>query len=171
VSHYAVELGRAIGLPDAQVEGLRRAGVVHDIGKVVIPDAILLKPGKLTPEERKLMERHVEVGHELLRPLRTFAESLPAVRFHHERLDGSGYPLGLCGDQVPIVAQIMGIVDVYDALTTDRVYRPALSQSEAFRILRDEVTRGLHDTQLVETFLQQVSRTANDAHASHSAQF
>ena len=86
-----------------------------------------------------------------------FSEALPAVRFHHERLDGSGYPLGLRGDQVPLVAQIMAIVDVYDALTTDRVYRAALSQAEAFRLLRDEAARGLHDPKLVETFIQLVS--------------
>jgi putative two-component system response regulator len=154
VSHYALALGKAIGLADCQLEGLRRAGVVHDIGKIVVPDHILLKPGKLSPQERKVMEKHVEVGYELLQPLRTFAESLPAVRFHHERLDGSGYPLGLRAEQVPLVAQVMAIVDVYDALTTDRVYRPALSKAEAIRILREEVSRGLHDANLVETFLR-----------------
>jgi putative two-component system response regulator len=156
VSHYAAELGKAIGLLDSQVDGLRRAGVVHDIGKIAVPDAILLKPGKLTLEERRIMERHVAVGYELLRPLRTFTESLPAVRFHHERLNGSGYPLGLKGEQVPLVAQIMAIVDVYDALTTDRVYRAALSQAEAVRIIRDEAARGLHDSRLVDSFVSLV---------------
>jgi putative two-component system response regulator len=152
VSHYAVQLGKALNLPETQLEGLRRAGVVHDIGKIIIPDHILLKPGKLTADERRIMERHVEVGYELLQPLRTFAESLPGVRFHHERLDGSGYPLGLRGEQVPLVAQVMAIVDVYDALTTDRVYRPALSKAEAMQTLRYEAKRGLHNMELVETF-------------------
>jgi putative two-component system response regulator len=156
VSHYALELGKAIGLTDTELEGLRRAGVVHDIGKIAVPDHILLKPGKLTQEERKIMERHVEVGYELLQPLRTFATSLPAVRFHHERLDGSGYPLGLRAEQVPLVAQVMAISDVYDALTTDRVYRAALSKSEAIRILRDETSRGLHDSNLLEQFIRVV---------------
>jgi putative two-component system response regulator len=156
VSHYALQLGKVIELQDTQLEGLRRAGVVHDIGKIAVPDHILLKPGKLTPEERKIMERHVEVGYELLQPLRTFAESLPAVRFHHERLDGSGYPLHLRGEQVPLVAQVMAIVDVYDALTTDRVYRPALNKTEAIQILREEACRGLHDSALVEKFVQLV---------------
>jgi len=154
VSHYAVLLGKALGLSDAQVEGLRRAGVVHDIGKVTVPDAVLLKPGKLTPEERRIIERHVDAGYQLLLPLRTFAESLPAVRFHHERINGSGYPLGLRGDQVPIVAQIMAIVDVYDALATDRVYRPAYPREKAFAILRQEAACGLHSPQLVETFIE-----------------
>jgi HD-GYP domain-containing protein (c-di-GMP phosphodiesterase class II) len=149
-------LGKAVGLSDAQVEGLRRAGAVHDIGKVTVPDAVLLKPGKLTPEERVIIERHVEVGYELLLPLRTFAESLPAVRSHHERLDGSGYPQGLRGEQVPIVAQIMAIVDVYDALATDRIYRKAYPKEQAFAILRQEAGRGLHSPELVDTFIRLV---------------
>ena len=159
VSHYAAELGKAIGLPDTQVQALRHAGVIHDIGKIAVPDAVLLKPGKLTTDEKQIIERHVEVGYELLRPLRTFAESLPAVRFHHERLDGSGYPLALRGAQVPVIAQVLAIVDVYDALTTNRVYRPALRQAEASQILRAEAARGMHDPNLVETFIQLVTTT------------
>jgi putative two-component system response regulator len=154
VSHYAVELGRAIDLSESEVEGLRRAGIVHDIGKIVVPDAVLLKPAALTEDERKIIERHAEVGYELLRPLRTFSESLPAVRFHHERLDGSGYPLGLRGDQVPVLAQVMAIVDVYDALTSDRPYRRAFAASDAIDVLRAEAARGLHDHRLVETFVR-----------------
>lgn len=154
VSNYATALGRALGLEHAACEGLRRAGFVHDIGKIVVPDSILLKPGKLTPEEHRIMQRHVDAGYELLRPMRTFAESLPAVRFHHERLDGSGYPLGLRGSQVPLIAQIIAIVDVYDALTSDRVYRPALSQDAAFAILEDETRRGMHDRGLLDTFVR-----------------
>ncbi|HEY5312196.1 MAG TPA: response regulator [Pirellulales bacterium] len=154
VANYAVALGRAVGLNQAVCDGLRRAGFVHDIGKIVVPDAILLKPGKLTPEERRIMERHVEAGYELLRPMRTFAESLPAVRYHHERLDGSGYPFGLRGAEVPLIAQIIALVDVYDALTTDRVYRPALSKAEALAIIEDETQRGMHDRALLDTFLK-----------------
>jgi putative two-component system response regulator len=152
VSQYAMMLGRALGLSAQQLDGLRKAGVVHDIGKIAIPDAILLKPGKLTSEERKVMETHAEVGYELLQPMRTFGDSLSAVRFHHERLNGSGYPLGLRGGQVPITAQIVAVVDVYDALTNDRVYRKAMSRTEALTILRDEANRGLHDLAVVETF-------------------
>lgn len=156
VSHYAAELGKACGLSEGEINGLRDAGVVHDIGKISIPDAVLLKPGKLDEDERRIIERHVELGYELLKPLRTFSDALPAVRYHHERLDGSGYPLGLRGDEIPVSAQILAIVDVYDALTTDRVYRKAFSQEKAFEILRDEVVRGLHDEELVETFLSLV---------------
>ncbi|HWC88582.1 MAG TPA: response regulator [Pirellulales bacterium] len=154
VANYAVALGRAVGLNQSACDGLRRAGFVHDIGKIVVPDSVLLKPGKLTPEERQIMERHVEAGYELLRPMRTFAESLPAVRYHHERLDGSGYPFGLRGSEVPLIAQIIAMVDVYDALTTDRVYRPALSKADALTLLEQETARGMHDRKLLDTFLK-----------------
>jgi putative two-component system response regulator len=154
VARYASQLGKALNLPESQIDGLRRAGFVHDIGKIAIPDAILLKPGKLTPEERAIMERHAEIGYEMLRSVRTFRESLPAVRFHHERLNGSGYPLNLRGDQIPLVAQIMGIVDVFDAVSTDRVYRAAMSLNESFGVLREEAQRGLHDSRLVDVFEQ-----------------
>lgn len=160
VSSYAVAVGKAAGLSESQIEGLRRAGYVHDIGKIAIPDSILLKPGKLTPEERVVIQTHVEVGYELLRPMRTFTESLPAVRFHHERLDGSGYPLGLRGEQVPITAQILAIVDVYDALSSDRVYRKAMSSAESFAILREEASRGLHNSQLIDLLEQVVAKSA-----------
>lgn len=156
VSHYAVELGKTLGLSQGELKGLREAGVVHDIGKISIPDAVLMKPGKLDEEERRVIEQHVELGYELLKPLRTFADALPAVRYHHERLDGSGYPLGLRGDEIPLSAQILAIADVYDALTTDRVYRKAFSQASAFEILREETSRGLHNPKLVETFLSLV---------------
>jgi putative two-component system response regulator len=166
VANYAVALGRAVGLNQAACDGLRRAGFVHDIGKIVVPDAILLKPGKLTPEERKIMERHVEAGYELLRPMRTFSESLPAVRYHHERLDGSGYPLGLRGSEMPLIAQIVAMVDVYDALTTDRIYRPALSKAEARAILEDETQRGMHDRALLNTFLKVLDAGADSSPAA-----
>jgi putative two-component system response regulator len=163
VSHYAVALGQALGLPAPTIDALRRGGVVHDIGKITIPDAILLKPGKLTDDERTQMQTHVEIGYEMLRPMRTFRECLPAVRFHHERLDGSGYPLGLRGEQIPLLAQIMAVVDVFDALTTDRVYRGAFSHAEALEVLRSEAAAGLHSSQLVETFVA----TLKGAAATH----
>lgn len=153
VARYAVALGQAVGLRGADLDGLRRAGIVHDIGKIAVPDAVLLKPGKLTLDEQKIIQQHVEAGYELLRPLRTFREALPAVRYHHERLNGSGYPFGLSGDEVPLSAQIMGVVDVYDALTSDRVYRAAMSHDKAAEVLRDEAARGFHQSELVETFL------------------
>jgi len=169
VSRLAVKLGKSAGLRGAQLEGLRRAAVVHDIGKIVVPDAVLLKPGPLSPQERTIMERHVEAGYELLRPLRTFSESLDAVRFHHERRDGSGYPYGLRGDQIPLSAQIMAIVDIFDALTHERVYRAAQSNEGAFAELRAEGARGLHDPELIELFIATVSQAEVTAGTSSEA--
>jgi putative two-component system response regulator len=129
---------------------LRRAGVVHDVGKVAVPESNLLKPGRLTPEERKIMEQHPIVGERICAPLHSFRQVLPIIRHHHEKLDDSGYPDGLKGDAIPITARIMTTVDVYDSLTTDRPYRPALSSEQAFSIIHEEVRRGWWDAPLVE---------------------
>ena len=150
LSKYSVELASALGLPEDQRVALRRAGVVHDVGKVAVPESILLKPGRLTPEERKIMEQHPIVGERICAPLRSFRQVLPIIRHHHEKLDGSGYPDGLKGDAIPITARIMTTVDVYDSLTTDRPYRSALSSEQAFSIIHKEVRRGWWDAHLVE---------------------
>ncbi|MGD9723518.1 MAG: response regulator [Pirellulales bacterium] len=156
VADIGVRLGQSLGLSERELRALRRAARVHDIGKIAIPDAILYKPGPLTPEEMAVVREHADHGYRLLLPLRTFCESLPAVRFHHERLDGSGYPLGLRGNEVPKLAQILAVVDIFDSLTSQRHYREALAPSEAVKVLREEVRRGLHDPHLVETFVSQV---------------
>jgi putative two-component system response regulator len=156
VADYAIELGRALGLPPRELKALWRAGRVHDIGKIAIPDAILFKPGGLTPEELSIVREHSEKGYRLLLPLRTFGDALPAVRYHHERLDGSGYPSGLRGHNVPRLAQILAIADVFDALTARRHYRDALPENEAVAVLRQEASDGKHDPWLVETFVTQV---------------
>lgn len=152
LSTYSVELADALGLPEEQRTALRRAGVVHDIGKVTVPDNVLLKPASLTPEERKLIQLHPVAGENICRPLRSFRSVLPIIRHHHERLDGSGYPDGLKGNEIPIPVRILSIVDVYDALTTDRPYRPALSSEDAFSIMQQEVQKGWWDGELVEHF-------------------
>ena len=102
---------------------MRRGAIVHDIGKIALPDAILLKPSKLTAEEFQIVQQHPETGYRLLLPLASFGDALPIVRFHHERFDGSGYPLGLRGNEIPLVAQIVAIADAYDAITAPRCYR------------------------------------------------
>jgi putative two-component system response regulator len=152
LSKYSVDLAEVLGLPIDQRIALRRAGIVHDIGKVAVPDSILLKPGPLTKEERRIMEQHPIVGERICEPLRAFRQVLPIIRHHHEKLDGSGYPDGLSGDAIPIAARIMTTVDVYDSLTTDRPYRPALSVKEAFSIMQQEVEKGWWDSRLVEEF-------------------
>ncbi len=126
LSPLAVRLGKRIGLSQDQCEALRIAGIVHDIGKVVIPDTILLKPGRLSFEEMKVIRQHPIEGERICSPLKSLHRVLPIIRHHHERLDGSGYPDGLSGDKIPLTARVLQTVDIYDALTTDRPYREAL---------------------------------------------
>ena len=160
LSKYSVALGERLGQPEEHVVALRRAGVVHDIGKLAVPEHILLKPGPLTPEERKVMEQHAAAGERICSPLRSFRHVLPIIRYHHERLDGSGYPDGLRGDTIPLTARILQTVDVYDALATDRPYRKALAPHEAFRVMREEVRRGWWDGALVDEFEALVMNSA-----------
>src|SRR6202171_4479314 len=152
LSRYSVALGEKLGLPQDLRVALRRGGLVHDIGKLSVPEHILLKPGPLTPEERKIMERHTVIGEEICAPLRSFRHVLPIIRHHHEKQDGSGYPDGLKGAQVPLTARILQITDIYDALTTDRPYRKALPLEKAFAIMREEVKRGWWDGSILNEF-------------------
>ena len=152
LAKYSVALGERLGLPEAQLVALRRGGVLHDVGKIAVPEQILLKPGPLTLEERKIMEAHPVTGERICAPLKSLRFVLPIIRHHHEKVDGSGYPDGLKGDQIPLTARILTTVDIYDALTTDRPYRKALSQEAAFAQIREEVRRGWWDGHLVDEF-------------------
>jgi putative two-component system response regulator len=153
---YACALGRAIGLEVGDIRSLARGGFLHDVGKVGIPDAVLLKQGPLTPEEYTLMKQHTIIGDQLCGELRSLRSVHPIVRHHHERLDGSGYPDGLRGDAIPLLSQIIGIADVFDALTTARPYKPALPLARAAEELWVEVARGWRPADLVSTFLEHV---------------
>ena len=157
LAHYASVLGRTLDLDGEDVSALARGGFLHDLGKIGIPDAILLKPGPLTPHEYELMKQHTVIGDRLCGELRFLRRVRPIVRHHHERLDGSGYPDGLRGDAIPLLAQIMGIVDVFDALTTDRPYRTALPVERAIEELRREVDIGWRRGDLVSAFIDQVT--------------
>jgi putative two-component system response regulator len=153
LSRFAVTLGRSLGLSKEELSALDRGGYLHDIGKIGIPDAILLKPTKLTPDEFELIKQHTVIGDRLCGELRSLRLVRQIVRHHHEALDGSGYPDGLRGDQVPLLAQIVGIVDLYDAVTSSRPYRDALPQEHAYAELRQECARGRRNPELVEAFI------------------
>ena len=153
LAQQAVALGKALGLCDKDLQALHRGGYLHDVGKVGIPDAVLLKPGPLTKAEFDLMKKHPDIGDSLCAPLQSLRTVRPIIRCHHERLDGSGYPQGLKGDDVPLLAQIVGIADVYDALTSHRPYRPALSPDQAARHVLQEAAHGKFARDHVETFL------------------
>ncbi|HLB91163.1 MAG TPA: HD domain-containing phosphohydrolase [Terriglobales bacterium] len=152
LADFSARLGEHLGLPEEQIIALRRGGVVHDIGKIAVPDAILLKPGRLSEDEWKLIREHPVVGERICAPLKSFRTVLPIIRHHHERFDGSGYPDGLRGESIPITARVLQIVDVYDALTTERPYKHAFSITEALQTMKEEVSRGWWDPVIFDQF-------------------
>jgi putative two-component system response regulator len=156
LAEMSARLGERLTLPEDQIKALRRAGVVHDIGKVAVPDSILLKPGPLTPEETTFIQKHPVVGERICAPLKTFRLVLPIIRHHHEKYDGSGYPDGLVGDAIPLTARILQLSDVYDALTTDRPYKVAFTPEVALDLMEEESERGWWDRQLLTAFRQMV---------------
>lgn len=153
VAAFAVALGKRIALDEDHLESIRLGALLHDLGKVSVPESILLKPGPLTPDEWDVMRRHPEVGEMICRPLSALALARLVIRHHHERMDGSGYPDGLRGEAIPFGARILSIVDVFDALTTDRPYRPALSLEEALQVLLKETQAGWWDKRLLDEFI------------------
>jgi putative two-component system response regulator len=152
VSQFAVILAHKMNLPEDEQNALFKGGILHDIGKIAIPDAILNKPGRLTPEEFTTIRTHPDRGEKICKPLNSMKASLNIIRYHHEKLDGSGYPDGLRGGQVPVTARIMAIVDVYDALTTNRSYRTALAPEVALSILEEESRKGWWDSDILDNF-------------------
>jgi putative two-component system response regulator len=157
---YATMLGRRLCLPPEDLEALHRGGFLHDVGKISVPDMVLLKPGPLTAEEFAVMKQHPVIGERLCAPLHSLDRVRPMIRHHHERLDGTGYPDGLRGDQIPLLAQILSIADAYDAITTQRSYKPARSSADACAALRDEIACGWKRRDLVETFISLVDTGA-----------
>lgn len=153
-------LGLWLGLDRAQCRALYRGGFLHDLGKIGIADAILLEPGLLSPAEFATMQQHTIVGDHLCGQLRSLEDVRPIVRHHHERADGSGYPDGLRGSQIPLYARIVAVVDAYDAMTTDRPYKRALQPQQAFDELWQDVTRGWKDASLVAGFVSMMTARA-----------
>jgi putative two-component system response regulator len=152
LSDYSTRLGEHLGLSEDQLIALRRAGIVHDVGKIAVPDAILLKPGSLTADEWKLIREHPVVGERICAPLKSFRFVLPIIRHHHEKFDGSGYPDGLRGEEIPVTARVLQVVDVYDALTTDRPYKKAFSITDALQTMKGEVAKGWWDPHIFDQF-------------------
>jgi len=149
---YGLTMGLALGLSRPELLTLHRAAYLHDIGKISIPDAILLKIGKLNGDEWSVMRRHTIQGEEICRSMKSLAPVLPVIRSHHERWDGSGYPDGLKGDQIPLLARILQVVDIYDALNTVRPYKLAKTHQESLDLLQQEADRGWSDPELVSLF-------------------
>jgi cyclic di-GMP phosphodiesterase len=151
---YSLALGQALGLPRQEQLALYRGSYLHDIGKIGIPDGILFKRGLLTDEEWQTMRLHTIRGEEICKPMKTLAPVLPIIRSHHERWDGSGYPDGLSGEEIPLLARILQVADIYDALTTARPYKPAFSHQHALEIMIEEARRGWRDPELVPLFAE-----------------
>ena len=156
VARYAEALGAEVGLGRLECRNLRRAGLLHDIGKIGTNLEYLHKPGPLTTAEYEEVKKHPVVGFEICRPLRTMAPLLALIRGHHERLDGRGYPDALRADAVPVPLRCLTIADVYDAITSDRSYRKALPRDRAFKIMSEEASTGMWDARLVDLFFDKV---------------
>ncbi len=155
VGESARHVGKSLGLPDFALDALYRGGIIHDIGKIGVPDAILLKPGPLDDLELARMQDHVIVGESIVKPLRSGMSLLPIIRHHHERFDGRGYPDRLRGTEIPRMARIVAVCDAYDALVNDRPYRPRRSTDSALAILFDGAG-SQWDPEVVDVFAQQI---------------
>ena len=154
VAAYAVGLGQAAGCSADELTGLRLGGILHDIGKISVPDYILNKPGELTAEEWEIVKCHPMTGFRICSPMRTLVHALPCIRWHHERPNGTGYPDALRLSAIPRSALITSIADVYDALTSTRPYKEAVPQGKALELLQEEVRMGQLDAELVKLFIQ-----------------
>lgn len=154
VTRYAVELANAIGLPESEVEKVNLSGLLHDLGKIGVPDAILDKPGRLTDEEWKVMKQHPIIGYEMLKDIWQFRGSiLDGVLYHHERVDGKGYPFGLKGEEIPFMGRLLAVADGFDAMTSDRPYRAGMPKEKALEVLL-EGAGTQWDKELVKAFVE-----------------
>ena len=160
LAKYASGLGRRLGLDEDSVVALRRGGYLHDLGKIRIPDEILKKGSDLTPEQWEVMKQHPITGEHICRPLKSLRSVLPIIRNHHEHWNGSGYPDGLSGEQIPLLARVLQVVDVYDALRTERPYKPALSHQDSAKTMATEAEQGLWDRRLVKELFAMLDEQA-----------
>jgi putative two-component system response regulator len=158
LAENASNLGRHLRLDEEEIIALRRGGYLHDLGKIAVPDEILKKGANLTPEEWVIMKRHPITGENICRPLKSLRLVLPIIRNHHEHFNGTGYPDALQGKRIPLLARILQVVDVYDALRTARPYKPALSHEQAAVTMREEARAGLWDEDLVVEFFSMLEK-------------
>jgi putative two-component system response regulator len=158
LARYASDLGQHLGLDEPSLVALKRGGFLHDLGKIVVPDEILKKGSNLSPEEWAVMRKHPVTGENICKPLKSLRRVLPIIRHHHEHWNGSGYPDGLRGREIPLLPRILQVVDVYDALRTSRPYKPALTHEQASATMRDEARAGIWDQELVGEFFEMLSR-------------
>ncbi len=159
----AAELGRHLELDEDSIVALRRGGYLHDLGKIAVPDEILKKGSDLTMAEWQIMKQHPVTGENICKPLKSLRLVLPIIRHHHEHVDGSGYPDGLRGQEIPLLPRILQVVDVYDALRTARPYKPALSSEHAAQTMREEARQGRWDRELVDEFFSMLVEKRNVA--------
>ena len=156
----ALALADVVGLAAGERDVLRRGGLLHDIGKISVPDAILNKPGPLTPVETAVMQQHPEQGMKIIEPLESLRDTIPLIRWHHERLDGKGYPDGLEGEQIPKLVRILSVADVYDSLSSERPYRGPIPHERCLQMLREDAVGGGLDLDLVVVFSEVVTPLA-----------
>jgi putative two-component system response regulator len=154
VMQYALSLAKACGLAETDIDILRRGVVLHDIGKISTPDDILNKPGRLTPEELLVIQRHPVEGARIVGPLHSARDAIPLIRWHHERMDGKGYPDGLMGGAIPLPVRVLSVADEYDALSSDRPYRSALPHAQCRAVMVESAESGGLDPELVRVFFE-----------------
>jgi len=152
LSRYSADLGRHLRLDEESITSLKRGGVLHDLGKIRIPDEILKKGSDLTPKEWEIMKQHPIIGESICKPLKSLRRVLPIIRNHHEHWNGTGYPDGLRAHDIPLLARVLQVVDVYDALRTERPYKKSMSHEDAERMMHNEAAAGFWDKDLVREF-------------------
>jgi len=158
LSVRAADLGRHLGMDEDSIIALKRGGYLHDLGKIAVPDEILKKGSDLTPAEWVVMKLHPITGENICRPLHSLRLVLPIIRHHHEHSDGSGYPDGLTGSEIPVLPRVLQVVDVYDALRTARSYKPPQTHEQAAQTMREEAARGLWDAELVAEYFSMLEQ-------------